>query len=428
MTNGESTQDTATSTEGSTTGSTTSSTTNSTTNSTTGATSSTSSSSSSGSSPAYTGVTPLATEIAQPAVYKYPGEALGPDEMRVTLAGSGMGNMVRRTQADCSIFVELGNGDSFVFDLGIGSLVNYQTMMIPFSRMTNIFISHLHMDHMNDLPGLYAFGPSGGRYQPLRVFGPSGQTPDLGLRHSIEGMKQFCRWHTTSFATAQAIDGSYDIEVNELDFRANPGIAYQENGVTITHWPALHVIDGAISYRLDWNGLSFVWSGDTEPNHFLVKHAAGADILVHETFPTLRRWDTVFPGTTQGYLGNLSTSHTSALCYGKVLSLTKPRMAVTNHCVSDDQEWTDIVTDIRVNWPGPYQLGSDFMVFNVSKDAIVTRKAAINDQSWGSNIGQATSSTAPLNSADFRSPAIFDAALTDCGGPAGGMSSDTSQS
>lgn len=374
--------------------------------------SSDSSTSSSTSSPPQ--VFPLQTNIAQPSVYAYPGELLGADEMRITIAASGMGNLVRRTQAACSIFVELGNGDSFVFDLGIGSLVNYNSMMIPFSRMTKLFFSHLHMDHMNDLPGLYTFGPSGGRYTPLQIWGPSGQTPELGIKYSIDGLKKFCHWHTISFATAQPIDQSYEIELTELDYRKNPGVAYQENGVTITHWPALHVIDGAISYRLDWNGLSFVWSGDTEPNHFFVEHAAGADLIMHETFPTLQRFEQIWPDTTQSYFGNLSTSHTSALCYGKVLSLTNPRMAVTNHCVVDDQEVTGIVQDIRKNWNGPYQIGSDFMTFTVSKDKITARKAAINEQTWGSNVGQANSTSPPLNSDDYRSPAIFDNNIKNC--------------
>lgn len=358
--------------------------------------------------------TPLYIPVAQPSVYAYPGEPLAPDAMRVTIAASGMGNQVRRTQAACSIFVELGNGDSFVFDLGIGSLVNYASMMIPYSRMTKLFFSHLHMDHMNDLPGLFAFGPSGGRYQPLRIWGPSGQTPELGLRHCINGLYEFCRWHTTSFATAQPIDGSYQTQVNELDYRLNPGVAYEENGVKITHWPALHVIDGAISYRLDWNGLSFVWSGDTEPNHFFVRHAAGADLIMHETFPTLSRWNEIFPDTQSAYFGNLSTSHTSALCFGKVMSLTNPRMAVTNHCIVDNQELTSLIEDVRINWKGPYQIGSDFMVFTVTKDQITARRQAINDQSWGANTGTATTSSAPLDSSNFRSPAIFDANLKDC--------------
>lgn len=366
---------------------------------------------SSGSTPAYF---PLQSEIAQPSVYYYPGESLAPDEMRVTIVGSGMASLVRRTQADCCIFVELGNGDSFLFDLGIGSFVNLQSLMIPMSRTNKLFISHLHMDHMNDLSALYAFGPSGGRYAPLQIWGPSGQTPELGLRHSIEGLKQFCKWHTTSFAASQPIDGSYDLEVNELDYRLNPGVAYDQNGVKITHWPALHVIDGAISYRLDWNGLSFVWSGDTEPNQFFVENAQGVDLILHETFPSLMRWETIFPNTVQAYSGNLSTSHTSALCLGKVLSLTNPRYAVTNHCAVDDQELSQLIDDVRVNWKGPYQIGSDFMVFNVSKDRITSRKAAVNEQSWGANTGTATTTSAPLDSSNFRSPAIFDQAITNC--------------
>lgn len=393
----------------------------------TNTTSSSSSSDSSSSSSSTDSVTVLQSQVAQPNLYAYPGEALGPNEMRVTIAGSGMGNLVRRSQAACSIFIELGNGESFVFDLGAGSFVNYQTMMIPMSRMTKVFFSHLHMDHMNDLPMLYAFGPSGGRYEPLRLWGPSGQTPALGLNACVEGLKQFCHWHTTSFAAVQPIDGSYDIQVNQLDYRVNGGTAYDENGVKITHWPALHVIDGAISYRLDWNGLSFVWSGDTEPNQFFVENAQNADLIMHETFPTLMRFEQVYPNTVQSYQGTLSTAHTSALCYGKVLSLTNPRFAVTNHCVVDDQEITSIIEDIRVNWKGPYQIGMDFMVFTISKDNISVRKAAINEQSWGANVQSPSTSSAPLNSDDYRSPEIFDRAITDCspGGCGTGSSGST---
>jgi len=54
--------------------------------------------------------------------FMYPGEPLPADEMRVTVFGTGWG-FVRPGQADQSIFVELGNGDSFVFDLGESSLI-----------------------------------------------------------------------------------------------------------------------------------------------------------------------------------------------------------------------------------------------------------------------------------------------------------------
>ena len=49
--------------------------------------------------------------------FMYPGEPVPKDEMRVTIFGSGYG-YVRGDQADQSFYVELGNGDTFVFDLG----------------------------------------------------------------------------------------------------------------------------------------------------------------------------------------------------------------------------------------------------------------------------------------------------------------------
>jgi ribonuclease Z len=183
----------------------------------------------------------------------------------------------------------------------------------------------------------------------------------------IEGLKQFTKWHTVSFETCVPVDRAYEIETHELDYRKNPGIAYQKNGVTIKHWPALHIIDGAISYRLDWNGMSFVWSGDTNPNHFFVDNAKGADIILHETAPIATRFAKAC-NVPQKIADNIITaSHTPAKAYGKVLSLTKPNLAVTNHCPIDSQEITEIVKDISVHWKGPYQIGQDFMVFNISK-------------------------------------------------------------
>ncbi|MCH6586520.1 MAG: hypothetical protein IH792_05790, partial [Thaumarchaeota archaeon] len=49
--------------------------------------------------------------------WMYPGEPLPEDEMRVTIMGTGWG-FIRPGQADQSFYVELGNGDSFMFDLG----------------------------------------------------------------------------------------------------------------------------------------------------------------------------------------------------------------------------------------------------------------------------------------------------------------------
>jgi len=122
--------------------------------------------------------------------WMYPGEPLPDDEIRVTIMGTGWG-FVRPGQADQSFFVELGNGDNFMFDLGEGSEANYMKMLIPYSKMTNLFIGHLHMDHLGSLPHVYAFGPTGDRFVPMNIYGPSGDTPEMGTKHMIVMLSAF---------------------------------------------------------------------------------------------------------------------------------------------------------------------------------------------------------------------------------------------
>ena len=54
------------------------------------------------------GTTPLQDVVARPDLWYYPGEKVAPDEMRVTLMGTGWGNIIRPAQMGASIFVELG--------------------------------------------------------------------------------------------------------------------------------------------------------------------------------------------------------------------------------------------------------------------------------------------------------------------------------
>ena len=83
----------------------------------------------------------------------------------------------------------------------------------------------------------------------------------------------------------------------------NPGVAYEDDGVRITHFPAVHARDGSISYRLEWNGLSMVFSGDTRPNEYMLQNAKGVDVLVHEMVLPPETWAEKNTGLQPGDLG-----------------------------------------------------------------------------------------------------------------------------
>ena len=211
----------------------------------------------------------------------FPGvEKLGKDEMRISFVGS-CPFPPRRSQAGTCIMVELGNGDRFFFDFGPGCLKNIVAMQVPIQLVQDIFLTHLHVDHYHDLSYLLPFSAWAGRWKPLRVHGPSGRTPELGTKAMIAGMKQMMRWHLENFDACPIGDG-YEVEVNEFDWKDDNGLCYDKNGVQVRHWRRSHIKDGASAYRLDWNGLSFVWTGDGRPDELTLKYAKGVDVFVSE--------------------------------------------------------------------------------------------------------------------------------------------------
>ena len=113
----------------------------------------------------------------------YPGtEVLAEDEVRVIACGTGMPD-TRRGQASACFLFEFGNGEKIIFDLGTGSMRNISSLMIPTEYLTKIILSHLHTDHWADLSSLWAGGWTAGRPVPLEVWGPSGQTPEMGTKY-----------------------------------------------------------------------------------------------------------------------------------------------------------------------------------------------------------------------------------------------------
>lgn len=298
-------------------------------------------------------------------------ERLEPDEMRITALGTGMPS-IRKAQAASSWFVELGNGDKFFFDVGIGSQSNFAMLQVSFREADKVFLSHLHVDHAGDLDSLWISGWVAGRYdRPLRVWGPSGVTPALGTRSFLEMLRNTWTWDITSRHGKLPAAGA-EIEINEFDY-SKTHVVYHHNGVKITAFPAVHAIDGAVSYKLEWNALSFAYSGDTTPNSFFVENAKGVDLSVHETFVTARHlmerfgWD----NRTANIVSNVI--HTSPEAGGKVFTLTKPRLAVGYHFYHDFDTVHDIHDEIRKAYDGPLVLAQDGMVFNISKDEIKIR-------------------------------------------------------
>lgn len=314
--------------------------------------------------------------------FMYPGEPVPENEMRVTIFGSGYG-YVRGDQADQSIYIELGNGDTFVFDLGEGSEANYMAMQVPYSKLTNLFITHHHMDHLGSLPHLYTFGPSADRWTPMNIYGPSGDTPELGTEYMVDGLKRFSHWHVTSFnGIAVPESDGYKINVHEFDYKLNPGIAYEKNGVTIKHFPVAHSIDGGVGYRLEWNDLCVVVASDTRPTKFYYENSQNCDLVMHEVGPDPKVFAETMNVTEERANSMIASSHTLPVALGKLFSLTKPRLAVATHILVNANTVLPTVDGIRKYYDGPLAVAQDFMVFNINKEKITQRIGVGSGSPW----------------------------------------------
>ena len=312
-----------------------------------------------------------------PASYFPNTELLGADEMRITALGTGMPNQTRAA-VSISYLVELGNGDKFIFDIGSGAMANLFSLRPDFSKLDKVFASHLHVDHVGDFMGLHIGGWLSGRYNPIHMYGPTGSTPELGTKAFVEGMQKGYAWDLATRSGALPDKGA-QIVVHEFDYKQENEIVYQQNGVTIRSWPAIHSLDGSVSYSLEWNGLKYVFGGDTFPNKWYAKYAKDADVASHECFLPPKALAEYF-GWDLGQATYVSTRiHTEPQAFGKVMSAVKPRLAVGYHSVQSPQNNAAIMTGVRATYDGPLALARDLMVINVTKDTIVVRMAIVDE-------------------------------------------------
>ena len=318
--------------------------------------------------------------LAEREVY-YPGtEDLAADEMRVVACGTGMPN-ARPKQAAACWLVELGNGDKFLFDIGTGSAERISAMKIPYNYLDKVFIGHLHSDHFGDLDALWVGGVVANRVTPLRVWGPNSLEPKYGTKESLEHMEAMLSWDVDTRMGNTDTRGLF-LEVTEFDYTAVNKVIYQENGVTIRTIPAIHIFDGPVSFLLEWNGLKFAYSSDTFPNKWWMEYATDADIAIHECFIAPESLVAKQNFTPQAALNVGTQIHTSPAQFGKVMAETEPRLAVAYHFFNDFDTVPAVLRDIRKTYDGELALAVDYMVFNVTKQDIKVRMAAIDEDIW----------------------------------------------
>ncbi len=98
---------------------------------------------------------------------------------------------------------------------------------------------------------------------------------------------------------------------------------------------------------------------------------------------------------------------------GKIFELTKPRLAVATHILSNANTTQPTIDGIRKYYDGPLALGQDLMVFNVSKDRITQRMGVGPKNPWMHTEAKATG-TPKFKKDNLNSDFILNSVIPAC--------------
>jgi ribonuclease Z len=174
-------------------------------------------------------------------------------------------------------------GDEFIIvDAGEGASRTMSALRLPTQRISTVLLTHLHSDHIGGLGQVLNESWNAGRPHELTVYGPVGSQfilDGLALQYQADidyRSSGHVEEHDPTLALANA---------EELDVAPEDGLVrvFERNGVTVDvfHVDHGHVVP-AFGYRIEYQGRSVVFSGDTAATPLMVDAAKNADVLIHE--------------------------------------------------------------------------------------------------------------------------------------------------
>lgn len=121
-------------------------------------------------------------------------------------------------------------GDLFLFDGGEGTQVSLRRLNLKWKKISAIFVSHTHADHVTGIPGILMLSSQVDRDEPLYIFGPP------KISEYIETSRRVLDMYI-----------NYDIVVNEI---TEPGVVFANEDFYIRAFPLFHT-KPCVGYTLE---------------------------------------------------------------------------------------------------------------------------------------------------------------------------------
>lgn len=281
-------------------------------------------------------------------------------QTQLVLLGTAGGPSIKKARAQPANAL-LINGSVYIIDAGNGVARQMALAGIDPKKLRAVFITHNHSDHMADYGTLLLRAASSGLKTKVDTFGP----PPLSMMN--KAFLAFADWDVQLRVRDEAKP-----ELSEM-IRAHEiladGVIYKDENVTVTAFEVPHgAAKPSYGLRFDAKDKSVVFSGDTERSENLIKHAAGADILVHEIVSQHGAeaiGQRIDPGNKE-LVRHIVEAHTQPEQVGQVATAAGVKKLVLTHFVptglgefDNPAAW---IKSVRPSYAGEIVVGEDLMV------------------------------------------------------------------
>ena len=262
----------------------------------------------------------------------------------VQILGSG-GPWVNPERASASYLLWMDGPARILVDAGGGAFLRFGQAQARLSDLWLIAVSHLHPDHVSDLPALLWLS-SQTRQEPLPVAGPSGNDAVPSLPTFLSRLfDQESGAFQVLGATLGGTGGGVLLDVGVVDVtKVEPSTVLDRQEVTVTALGIPHGNIPALAYRVQAGDVSIVFSTDqTGTNPRFIEFARDADVLVMHLALAADAADSLL--------------HASPAVVGRVARDAGVGRLILSHIGQFDLE--QAIAEVKRYYTGPLTVGAD---------------------------------------------------------------------
>src|SRR5712672_3294922 len=274
--------------------------------------------------------------------------AAGP--LTVQILGSG-GPFINPERASASYLLWVGGQAKLLVDMGGGAYLRFGQSRAKTSDLALVAISHLHPDHISDLPA-FLWLSNQVRTEPLPIVGPSagkGVAGPAGNDVAPDFPTFLSRLFDEKTGAFQVLGGTLGgrgngvrLNVSVVDvMKAEPSTVFEGQGLKVTALGIPHANMPTLAYRVETSDGSIVFSSDqngTDPK--FVDFARNANLLImHLQIP----------------VGATNPLHAAPAVVGRIAQEAGVKRLIVSHIGPFDLDAA--IADVKKAYSGPLTVG-----------------------------------------------------------------------